>query len=183
MLSVNFANAVPRDIYAIKYIENYDSVQHEAFIRSATLGNFIPNLNDSQLPCVSKSSYENASWYLKPLAVLGAWWAGMQQQEIYVACENDGQVGFIRFLFKPSGAGVISHFAVSQEYQGHGHGTALLRKVLERARELKVTEVNSTLGLDHGRARALYGKMGFTLKKKKEMAWSALEYTRVIDYK
>lgn len=181
LLSVSFANAVPRD--AITYIEKYDPAHHEGFIRCATLGNFIPNLNDSQLPCVPKSSYENASWYLKPFVGLAAWWTGYQQQEIYVACENDEQVGFIRFLFKPSGVGVISHIAVSQEYQGYGHGTALLRKVLERARELKVTEVNSTLGLDHRRARALYGKMGFTVKKKTSMQRSVLEYTRVIDSK
>jgi ribosomal protein S18 acetylase RimI-like enzyme len=60
----------------------------------------------------------------------------------------------------------VPELAVRPDSQRRGHGSALLSRVLERARALDVEQVRLTVAVSNDTARAFYREHGFTVSER-----------------
>jgi ribosomal protein S18 acetylase RimI-like enzyme len=60
----------------------------------------------------------------------------------------------------------VPELAVRPDSQRRGHGSALLSRVLERARALDVEQVRLTVAVSNDTARAFYHEHGFTVSER-----------------
>ncbi len=98
-------------------------------------------------------------------------WDGWVQRriaagDIRVAVEHDAVVGYIAWEFRrmPSGERVlvVPELFVRRGERGQRHGAGLLARALDRARGDQASEVEISVGLGDGAARALLASFGFT---------------------
>lgn len=171
-------------------IEKYDPVKHEQFVKNMLKRRGISisdDLNASQLPYIDGKKLVQEHWYQKVAIGLAALGAGNHQQELYVATDNDKAVGFIRWLFDSSWIvrrGWIDELIVDKEHLRHGHGTALVQTVLDKAQAQGIKEVKLTVSHPSASEISFFTKMGFApVKWLNRTHWSNVEYTRVINSK
>lgn len=140
-------------------IEKYDPARDMRFIIETVLAlslrGGLSELNKTEI-------YPAKSRHIAACPVLGLTnlLVGPRQQETYVAREGDNTVGFITWRFKLSHkGGTIFQLAVSEAHRTKGHGTALVRQVLDRAQEHGLSFIMSSA--EETPVRSLLGKMGF----------------------
>lgn len=169
-------------------IEPYNQVRDEQFIKDIVASDLTPEftrldeLNTTKLDLYSDPLLQPLNLFGRLRLKFDRWVKGPYQQEIYVATEDNKPVGFIRWYFQPSKQGFIHQMAVSVAYRNKGYGKALLQKVIERAQEQTIKEINLNTSDEFKDAQKLYEKMGFIKTDEYQSPWANNKVTIAYKY-
>lgn len=83
-------------------------------------------------------------------------------QHLYLVVENQGEIIAYCGLWVVLDEGQITNVAVKEEYQRHGIGKTMLKRLLEESSELGAKAFTLEVRVSNYKAIALYEKLGFT---------------------